>query len=72
MFKKMLTIDAGTIVHFSLVVMASCFHNIVFGHALNRDGQSGTDVEPSPHNRSDAPMTPYVHGVQNRSREHIC
>jgi hypothetical protein len=61
MFKTMFTSGAGRIVLFSLVLLAPCVQNRVFGQALNMDGQSGiflqpeADVVPAPHHRFGAP-----------------
>ncbi len=56
MFKKMLRNGAGRTAFFTLVLLAPCVSNTVFGQALNMDGQSGADVG--------APTTPDTHAAQ--------
>src|SRR4051812_24268214 len=65
MFKKMLTNGAGKIVFLAIVLLAPCVPNTLSGQALNMDGQSGTDIESTQHNRLGSPMTADVDAAQN-------
>lgn len=61
MFTKMFTRGAGRIGLFTLVLLAPCAQNTLFGQALNMDGQSGiflqpeAEVVPAPQHKFGAP-----------------